>query len=281
MRGTRHLAVFASLVASVPTAFAWGSQDETPAPNPPAATTEAEAPVATVPVDGRRTSRRFVSNLGRNVVGMFSRDNLVPFAIGAGATTLAIPFDDNVQRYFGEGERKAKWLGDFAQQLGNPFVLTPIAAVLYGAGRLAPNHQRFRDASYDIGQVFLVGAVYTTTIKFATQRPRPNRADKLSFPSGHTSNAFAWATVANHYYGPKVGIPSFAFATLIGVGRMENRVHHLTDVLGGATLGYLVGRTVTRRDSEPLPGTHARQFRISPQAGPRGEGVGLTASLQF
>ena len=45
---------------------------------------------------------------------MFSRDNLVPFAIGTGATLLGDPFDDNVQRYFGGGERKAKWLGDFA-----------------------------------------------------------------------------------------------------------------------------------------------------------------------
>jgi membrane-associated phospholipid phosphatase len=229
----------------------------------------------------RLRPRRRPSPKGRNIVGVFSRDNLVPFAIIAGATTVAIPFDDNVQRYFGGGERKAKWWGDFANAEGQPIILTPIAAALYAAGRMAPHHQRFRDATYDIGQVFLVSALYTTTIKYATQRERPDGSDKLSFPSGHTSNAFAWATVANHYYGPKVGIPSFAFATFIGIGRMERNVHYLTDVVAGAGLGYLVGRTVTRRDSEPLPGTHAHQFSISPSSGPGGRGVGLTASLQF
>ena len=120
--------------------------------------------------------------------------------------------------------------------------------------------------------MFLVSAVYTTSLKYATQRERPDGSDNLSFPSGHTSNAFAWATVANHHYGPKLGIPSFAFATLIGVGRMEMNVHHLTDVVAGATLGYLVGRTVMRRDSEPVPGGHARRSDLSPATGPRGEG---------
>lgn len=264
-----RLAVVALLSTVAPAAFGWEIQDE------------AAAPVATVPVDGRRTTRRFVPNLGRNIVGMFSRDNLVPFAIGTGAVLVAIPFDDNVHRYFTSDGRRAKWLGDSADQLGKPYVLTPLAAALYGIGRLAPNHQRFRDATYDIGQVFLVSAIYTTTLKLATQRERPNGSDSLSFPSGHTSNAFAWATVGAHYYGPKLGIPGFAVAALIGVGRMENDVHHLTDVVAGATLGYLVGRTVTRRDTEPLPGTHPAQFRISPSMGPRGEGVGLAASFQF
>ena len=118
-------------------------------------------------------------------------------------------------------------------------------------------------------------------LKVATQRERPDGSDHYSFPSGHTSNAFAWATGGAHYSGPKLGSPSFAFAALIGVGRMEKNAHYLTDVVAGATLGVIVGRTVIRRDGEPLPGTHPAQFRISPSTGPRGEGLGLTASLQF
>ena len=107
---------------------------------------------------------------------------------------------------------------------------------------MAPDHKRFHEGTYDIAQVFLVSAVYTGSLKYVTHRERPDGSDHLSFPSGHTSNAFAWATVANHHYGPKLGIPSFALATLIGVGRMEMNVHHLSDVVAGATLGYLVGR---------------------------------------
>src|SRR4029077_5738986 len=123
-------------------------------------TAQAEVPISSLVVDGRRTTRKFVPNLGRNMVGMFSRETLVPLGIGGAATLLAIPFDDNVERYFTSDGRKAKWLGDFRINVGKPYILTPIAAALYGIGRMAPHHSRFRNGTYDIGQVFLVNAVY-------------------------------------------------------------------------------------------------------------------------
>ncbi len=282
MVNVSRVAVLLALLAFVPPAFGADltlEDDPTPA-GVAAPSTAGETPAPAPHPDGRRTSKRFFPNLGRNAVGMFSKDNLIPFGIGAGATLLATPFDDNVQRYFTVDGRKAKWLGDFADWLGRPIVLTPLAASLYIAGRLSPNHRRFRDATYDIAQAFLVNAAFTTAIKYPAHRLRPDESNHLSFPSGHTSDAFAWATVANHYYGPKLGVPAFAFAALIGVGRMEKNVHWLSDVVGGATVGYLVGRTVTRRDSEPLSEPHA-QLSISPSTGPGGKGVGLTASLQF
>lgn len=274
-------AVLLTVLAMAPGAFGAALDDESPAPATPAPPAQAGPPVEGTPHDdGRRTTGRFFGNLGRNAVGLFSGDNIVPAAIGTGATLLATPFDDNVQRYFGGGERKAAWLGDFADWLGRPIVLTPIAATLYIIGRKAPNHKRFHEATYDIAQVFLLNAAVTTAIKYPAHRLRPDESNYLSFPSGHTSNAFAWATVAAHYYGPKLGVPAFAFASLIGVGRMEKNVHWLSDVVGGASVGYLVGRTVLRRDSEPLPGHQAR-MTVFPSAGPQGKGVGLTASVQF
>lgn len=227
--------------------------------------------------DGRRTSGRFFANLGRNSLRLFSRDNLGPFLIGAAVTGAGSLLDDDAQRYF-EERRRAKWLGDAADQLGRPRVLVPLAGVLYGLGRLSSRHQRFRDASYDIGQVFIISAAYTTALKEATRRERPNGSNKRSFPSGHTSDAFAWATVGAHYYGPKLGVPAFAVASLVGLGRVEKGAHHVSDVLAGATLGYLVGRSVVRRDSDPLPGE--KQVRLEPLAVPGG-GFGLSFSLTF
>lgn len=235
-------------------------------PQAPEAVSEAPPPEGKASADGRRTTGRFLSNLGRNTVGLFSRDNLQPFLIGAGATGASAFLDDNCQRYFGSA-RRAKWLGDGADFLGRPYVLTPIAGALYGIGRLSHDHPRFRNGTYDIAQVFLINAVYTTAIKYASYRLRPDGSNHLSFPSGHTSNAFAWATVANHHYGPKLGVPAYLFAALIGVGRMEKNVHWLSDVVGGASMGYLVGRTVVRKDSEGLPEAHAHQLSIMPAPG--------------
>ena len=273
----RWLAAVLALAVAFPHPVRGATQEPGPAP-PADAPPPAPALERPASSDGRRTTSRFLSNLGRNTVGMFSRDNLAPISIGGAAAGVGAFFDDDAQRYFGE-ERRAKWLGDFANQLGKPYVLTPIAGALFGLGRLSHDHPRFRNGTYDIAQVFLINAVYTTAIKYPAHRLRPDRSNRLSFPSGHTSNAFAWATVASHYYGPWFGVPAYAFAGLIGIGRMEKDAHYLSDVLGGAALGCLVGLTVVRRDAEPRTDGHARRWGLTPRAVPGGAAV--EASLVF
>ena len=62
--------------------------------------------------------------------------------------------------------------------------------------------------------------------------------DSPSFPSGHTSTAFALATSLSIRY-PKwyVIAPSALWACSVGVSRMNEGVHYPTDVLAGAALG--------------------------------------------
>ncbi len=271
----RTLALFtlASLALSLPAAA-----QEPPAPAGAPAPAPSGPPADRPPRDdGRRTGGRFLANLGRNAVGVFSSDNLAPFLVTTAAAGGGAFFDDNVQSYFA-ARRRAAWLGNAGDQLGQAYVIGPMAAVLYASGRLAGS-QRFRDASYDIAQVTLVAVSYTTALKYATQRERPDGSNNQSFPSGHTSNAFAWATVGAHHYGWKLGVPGFLVASLIGVARLEKNAHHLSDVLAGAGLGYIVGRTTVRRDGEGVPGRPRVQLR--PAVDPRGTGVGLLVTMSF
>lgn len=62
--------------------------------------------------------------------------------------------------------------------------------------------------------------------------------DPYSFPSGHTSSAFAIATSLSSSY-PKwyVIVPSMAWATTVGVSRVWLGVHYPSDVLVGAGIG--------------------------------------------
>ena len=67
--------------------------------------------------------------------------------------------------------------------------------------------------------------------------PRPNG---YSFPSGHTSSAFAaaWALFRNDR---QLGIPALVLAAFIGFTRLYLYVHFPTDVLGGIVFGIVLG----------------------------------------
>jgi membrane-associated phospholipid phosphatase len=68
--------------------------------------------------------------------------------------------------------------------------------------------------------------------------------DRWAWPSGHTSSSFAVASVLDEFYGPKVGIPAYAVASLVGLRMMDQHDHWCSDVVFGATLGWVVGHTV-------------------------------------
>lgn len=67
-----------------------------------------------------------------------------------------------------------------------------------------------------------------------------------SFPSGHTTVAFAAATVFALEYknNPVIPVAAYSAATLIGLSRIVQNAHWSTDVLVGAALGYLTGKQV-------------------------------------
>jgi undecaprenyl-diphosphatase len=66
-----------------------------------------------------------------------------------------------------------------------------------------------------------------------------------AFPSGHTSSAFACATVLA-WASPRLRIPMFVLAAAIGWSRIYVGVHWPLDVLGGAVLGVLIATALLK-----------------------------------
>jgi membrane-associated phospholipid phosphatase len=224
--------------------------------------------------DGRRTLGAFPKNLARNFVGVFSGANLVPFAVGAAATVTASAFDERTRDLL---QGTCPSCGSTGATVGGP-AMVPLVGALFVAGRFAPQG-RFRAATYDFAQAAVVTEAYTGLLKYGVRRGRPDGSDNLSFPSGHTSIAFTLATVTDRHYGWKVGVPAYVLASGVGLSRIESNRHHLSDVLAGATLGIIVGRTVTRLDGEPP--ARKRVVTVGPATDPHGQGVGLAVSASW
>jgi membrane-associated phospholipid phosphatase len=104
-----------------------------------------------------------------------------------------------------------------------------------------------------IGGAIAFNAGLTFGMKKAVNRPRPfvtynditqrdMHVGPYSFPSGHTSTAFALATSVSLAY-PKWYIiaPSFIWAATVGYSRMRLGVHYPSDVLAGAIIGTICG----------------------------------------
>lgn len=97
-------------------------------------------------------------------------------------------------------------------------------------------------------EALCVNAFTTTALKLVFRRDRPfvtypyldKQADagSYSFPSGHTSSAFAFATSISLAF-PKwyVIAPSYVYACAAGYSRMHLGVHFPSDVLAGAIVG--------------------------------------------
>jgi len=97
-------------------------------------------------------------------------------------------------------------------------------------------------------EALCVNAFTTTALKLAFKRDRPfvtypyldkqTDAGSYSFPSGHTSSAFALATSLSLAF-PKwyVIAPAYVYASAAGYSRMHLGVHYPSDVLAGAVVG--------------------------------------------
>lgn len=113
---------------------------------------------------------------------------------------------------------------------------------------------------YRAGATFLLNSALTVGIKYSINRKRPfvtypdlfhkkSAAGSYSFPSGHTSTAFATATsltlATKKWY---VAVPAYAWASGVAYSRMYLGVHYPSDILGGMIIGIGSGFIVWKVD---------------------------------
>lgn len=139
---------------------------------------------------------------------------------------------------------------DFWKATGHSAYFLPVglAAGEIGYGIISKN-KALRQKGYEL--VFSMGmaAIITQSLKYTIDRTRP--ADKYpnevfvnkpvhgrSFPSGHTTIAFATATTVTLQYKKwYIAVPAYLWAGAAGYSRLYAGEHYPSDVLAGAAVG--------------------------------------------
>lgn len=117
-----------------------------------------------------------------------------------------------------------------------------------------------------------INGFLTVSLKGAINRTRPDGAP-YSYPSGHASSAFTTAAVIQSHFGTKWGVPAFAAATYVGLSRLQENKHYMSDVIAGAILGSYIGFKVAGK-ANGLPGIGVSPVIIS-------ESQGIALSVRF
>ncbi|WP_422107203.1 phosphatase PAP2 family protein [Winogradskyella sp.] len=91
--------------------------------------------------------------------------------------------------------------------------------------------------TYQFTKALASTVAFSYALKFATNKERPNGENNYSFPSAHTSVAFASAAFVQKRYGWEYGIPAYAIAGYVGYTRIKANKHDGWDVLAGAVIG--------------------------------------------
>lgn len=167
---------------------------------------------------------------------------------GTALTVTILLFEDQLSDPFQVKQDRNKTLGDSSRW--GDWMGQWIPNVLYIGGFAVAGHfgnPKGYHRALGMFKASTYATVVTTALKYTVKEPRPiDWHWRTSFPSGHTTTAFAFSgyVMAEHEYW--LGIPALILSTFIGYSRINDNKHWLHDVTAGATIGWVYGWGISR-----------------------------------
>ena len=248
------------------------------------------APPDSIAASGRRPDNAF----SLDTLRLFAEDTVYVFTaptrwdagdwwVAAGAGGLAVgttAFDrsirDSVQAHRSAGlDRFSRAF----EHLGTDYSFVVLAG--FEGYHFLADDQRSQVVFVDgLAASLIATGIITPILKYSVGRVRPTDTanpyrfrpftNHNSFPSGHTTQAFAVATViASHYPTWWVEGLAFGSAGLVGYCRVERNFHFTSDVVAGALIGWSVARSVVKHNDK----SKAPKFTLVPYSDGRSSGL--------
>jgi PAP2 superfamily len=226
-----------------------------------------EAPDVKPPTPVHTGFRAMVIGLGDDIRHLPSKESLYIAGLGGALALGAHQVDRDVNaRVLNQYPvvntifAPAKYYGDTPEQVGLSIGTWVLGRVLH--------MPKMSHLGMDLLRAQALTEIMVEPIKLAARRERPDGSNRQSFPSGHAAITFAAAMVIERHLGWKNSIAAYAIASYVAASRLHDNKHYVSDVVFGAAVGTIAGRTVTR---------HGRDtWTLGPSPVPGGIGISAT-----
>lgn len=161
---------------------------------------------------------------------------------------------------------------DYLRLGGEGYMIAGGLALTFLGSKIGKD-EKLAFVTYRAAEAWIIAVGATGLLKLITHRHRPEESltepfifdgpslskDHLSFVSGHTSSAFAVATIFSHYYKDRrwVTWTSYTLASLVGFSRIYDSKHWVSDVIGGALLGTWIGYGLAKPNQKNKQGLYS------------------------
>jgi membrane-associated phospholipid phosphatase len=125
------------------------------------------------------------------------------------------------------------------------FVPNLLYSIGFGLNYYFSHEDNDKRRAIGMAKASLYSGLITDILKPVINEQRPNGGNH-SFPSGHTTTAFAFASYVASEHPWYIGVPAYVMASYVGFCRMQDNFHFLHDVVAGATLGISYGIAISQ-----------------------------------
>jgi len=211
------------------------------------------------------TGRKFVVNFATDQKEIWTspfrmnRKDAKWWLLFGSGTAVLIATDHRTSKALPNTVRQVAFSRDVSQ-IGAVYTTLPVAGALYIYGA-ATDNPHTREAGVLGTEALLDGFVVSSVLKFAAGRERPNQPGgdgrffkgQRSFPSGHATMSWAFASLISHEYkgGKVVPIIAYSLASTVSVARFTAQQHFASDIVAGGAIGWFIGKFVFERHLDP------------------------------